>query len=52
MRVLCYAVPASMSISLLYVATLILTSWIMFFHLSEYRCLPNILLKNRKTGPV
>ena len=38
-----------MPTSLLYVATLILTSCTMFFHFNEYRCSPKILLKAENT---
>ena len=38
-----------MSTRLLYVATLIWTSCTMFFHLSEYRCQPNIRLNAGNT---
>ena len=45
LHILDYTAPAPMSTSLLYVATLILTSCTVFFHFSEHRCSPNIRLK-------
>ena len=51
LHILDYTAPAPMSTSLLYVATLILTSCTMFFHFSEHRCSPNIRLKAENTIP-
>ena len=49
LHVLHYTAPAPVSTSLLYAATLILTSCTMFFHFSEYRCSPNIRLNAENT---
>lgn len=49
LHVLHYTAPVPMSISLLYVTTLILTFCTKFFHFSEYRCSSNIRLNARNT---
>ena len=49
LHVLHYIIPAPTSASLLYVATLILTSYTLFFHFSEYVCSPNIRLNAENT---